>query len=117
MVQRTIFATLFVVVMSCSTVTAADDSSDESLHDDSALRDSFGPPLQLEFLMKGLTPRNAQIASRFALDHLVECWISDRNLSTRLEQRIITIRLGGKKIVTYDSPCIDEFLTIVGEIP
>jgi len=95
----------------------ADNAVEASEPEESILRMSFQVPLQSELLRKGLSPRNAELATQNILDNLVRCWKSDRNNAANEEQPTIVLRLGGNIIVTYPSPCIDDLLATVSEIP
>ena len=114
--MRKYIITLIIVLVSFPSTEGADDSVDALERDKSILRTTFKEPLQVELLKKGLTPRNAAIASQHVLDNLIECWTSERNVPAGTEERTIVVQLGGKAIVTHASPCIDDFLQTVGEI-
>ena len=94
----------------------ADTETDVSETEVQVLRTSFEEPLQRELLRKGFSPRNAGIATQNILDNLVECWASDRNSVAGEEQETILVRLGGRVILTYPSPCIDDLLSTVSEV-
>ena len=94
----------------------ADDTAEVPDRDESMLRTAFEDPLRVELLRKGLTPRNAAIASQHLLDDLIECWERPRNVSAGTEEQTIAVRLGGKAIITHASPCIDDLLKTVGDI-
>ena len=77
---------------------------------DELIMDSFEQPLLSELLEKGYTPRNAAIASQHLLEEFVRCWKSDRNVESHSERSTVVVELGGRKIVTYESPCLTEFI-------
>ena len=77
------------------------DSEREALYQNATiLRNSFEKPLQLELLKSGLTPRNAETAAQNMLSSLIECWNSDRNEASGVEQETMTVQLGGQTILT-----------------
>lgn len=88
------------------------DSQDETL-----ILDSFELPLRNELLRKGYTPRNAAIAAQHLLDDLVKCWTNEQNTLSHSKPRTIVVQLGGATIVTYESPCLTEFLSNVRSLP
>ena len=88
----------------------SDDSNDALSRDLTILRQTFEEPMRVELLHRGLTPRNAAVASQYVLDKLAECWISDRNLPAESGAELTTVRIGGTVIVTYASPCIVELV-------
>lgn len=93
------------------------DTEREGLYrNEISLRDSFERPLRLELLQSGFTPRNAETAAQFMLNSLIECWNSERNLTSSSEQETIIFQLGGQTIVTYETPCMNQFLADVREI-
>ncbi len=94
----------------------SDETNDALSRDLTILRQTFEEPLRVEFLHRGLTPRNAAVASQYVLDKLAECWISDRNLPAESGAEITIVRLGGKAIITYASPCIDELVERVADL-
>jgi len=112
------------LILVCWTLCFASAGADETTSNEneahyqnaSILRDSFAEPLQLELLEYGLTPRNAETAAQNMLNSLIECWNSDRNDVTVAEQETMTVQLGGQTIVTYKTPCMDEFLADVDEV-
>ena len=94
----------------------SDETNDALSRDLTILRQTFEGPLRVELLHRGLTPRNAAAASQYVLDNLAECWNSDRNLPAESDAEITIVRLGGKAIVTYASPCIDELVERVADL-
>ncbi len=84
---------------------------------DALILNSFEQPLRSELLMKGYTPRNAAIASQHLLEEFIRCWKSDRNAEPHSEPSTVVTQLGGKSIVTYQSPCLTEFLGNVESLP
>ena len=78
---------------------------------------AFEQPLLSELLRKGLSPKNAEVASQNLLGELVRCWNSDRNTSSTTEPKTVVVRLGGETIVTNDSVCLTEFLGNVDGLP
>ena len=94
----------------------ADTEANLSEAEAEVLRSSFEKPLQAEFLRKGFSPRNADIATRNMLKKLIECWGSERNRVANEEQQAILVSLGDSVIATYPSPCIDDLLTTVNEV-
>ncbi len=93
----------------------SDDTNDALSRDLTILRQTFEEPVRVELLHRGLTPRNAAVASQYVLDKLAECWISDRNLLAISDAKVTAVRLGGKAIITYASPCIDELVDRVSD--
>ncbi len=116
-IMRKMIVASIIIILSFASSESADNSIDVSEPEESILRTSFREPLQRELLRKGLSPRNAAIATQNIMDKLVNCWKSDRNTVTSQEQQTIVVRLGGRAIVTYPSPCIDDLLATVSEIP
>lgn len=94
----------------------SDEINDALGRDLEILRQAFEDPLQVELLHRGLSPRNAASASQYVLDKLAECWNSDRNLLAESDSEIMIVRLGGKTIATYESPCIQEFVDRVADL-
>jgi len=94
------------------TAAQADDASQDAL-----IMDSFEQPLLSELLKRGYTPRNAAIATQHLLEEFIRCWTSDRNAESHSEQSIVTVQLGGQRIVTYQSPCLSEFIGNVDSLP
>jgi len=94
----------------------SDEINDALSRDLTILRQTFEEPLRVELLHRGLTPRNAAVASEHMLDKLAECWSSDRNSSDESDAETVIVRLGGKVIVTYASPCIDELFERVADL-
>jgi hypothetical protein len=82
-----------------------------------ALIDTFEQPLRMELLKKGYTPRNAAIASGSLLDEFARCLVKENSANAGSESQITTIRLGGAVIVTYESPCLAEFMSNVASLP
>lgn len=79
--------------------------------------DSFEEPLRIELLKKGYSPRNAAVTSQNLVRAFAECWISDRNKTSGSEQETVVVQLGGQTIVTYESPCLTEFLGDIEGLP
>jgi len=98
-------------------VSAQPDQSNAALSRDlTILRQAFEEPLRIEFLHRGLTPRNAATASQYVLDKLAECWSSDRNSPAESDADTTIVSLGGNVIVTYASPCIDDLVEQVADL-
>lgn len=114
--MRIFIITLLAALIFCPRVGTADSATEALERDVMLLRSSLERPLQSELIRRGLTPRNADIAARHALDVLIECWKSERNGPISDEQSTTVIRLGGTAIVTYATPCMDEFLIRVGDL-
>ena len=94
----------------------SDEPNDALSRDLTILRQTFEEPVRVELLHRGLTPRNAAVATQYVLDKLAECWISDRNLPAESGADITTVRIGDTVIVTYASPCIDELVDRVADL-
>lgn len=77
------------------------------------LRDTFADPLYEELVNRGLAPLLAVSASDRLLNGLTECWKSDLNETNWEEPAVTTVWLGGKMIVTYETPCLEAFLIAV----
>lgn len=111
------FIIAFIVALLLGAVPVQSDESAEALyHDLKILRESFEELIQVELLYRGLTPGNAAVASEYVLDKLAECWTSDRNLPTGSNTETMIVRLGGKAILTYSSPCIHELVERVADL-
>lgn len=114
--MRIFVITLLIASILCSVNSDAESTADALERDKNLLRNAFEEPLRIELLEAGLTPRNADIAAQHALDELIECWTSERNLPTSVEEDTFVVHLGGKAIVTHRTPCMSEFLAGVGEL-
>ena len=114
--MRIFIITLAFGLLLASVIGQADSTNEELDRDEALLRQLFEVPLQSEFIIRGMTPRNAAIASRHALDTLVECWKSERNAPTSSENVTIVVQLGGKAIVTYATPCMYEFVDRINDL-
>ena len=114
--MRNFITTLIFALMVCPIIRQTDSTNEELDRDESLLRQAFERPLQIELQIRGLTPRNAAVASQYVLNELFECWKSERNAPTGTEEKMIFVRLGGKTIVTYETPCMDEFFKLIGNL-
>ena len=114
--MRIFIVTLTLGLLLSPVIGQADSTNEEVDRDETLLRQSFQIPLQTERLSRGLTPRNAAIASQHALDTLIECWKSERNAPTSSEKETMVVRLGGKAIVTYATLCMYEFVDRIGDL-
>ena len=94
----------------------SDELDDAMSRDLTILRQTLEEPLRVEFLHRGLTPRNAAVASKHVLDKLAECWSSDRNTLANYNSETMAVRIGDQVIVTYASPCIDELADRVADL-
>ena len=77
------------------------------------LRKTFAEPLYAELVQGGLAPLLAVDAADRLLDGLTECWKSDLNEPSQEEPATTIVRMGDKTIVTYQTPCLEAFLTAV----
>ena len=115
LVMRSFIIALTVALFFDPLSAQPDETNGALSRDLTILRQTFEEPLRVEFQYRGLTPRNAAVASQFVFDKLAECWISDRNLLAISDAKITAVRLGGKAIITYASPCIDELVDRVSD--
>ena len=116
MISRVIFVfwALFLSTMVAGKSSATD--SGNSCEDTRVLRNTFEDPLRVELLNSGLTRRNAEIAILNIMNALINCWIKGCKEGTSTEQSTMTVVLGGQTIVTYRSPCMDDFLAKVAQV-
>jgi len=114
--MRSFIIALSVVLLLDPLLAQSDESEDALNRDLTILRQTFEEPLRAELLHRGLTARNAAMASQHMLDKLAECWASDRNAQAESDPGTMVIRLGGKAIVTYSSPCIHELVDRVADL-
>jgi hypothetical protein len=116
--QHSVLLTLICVALFLSGVRVSRSADADQVPDQAGLIvASFEEPLRAELLKRGYSPRNAAVASRNLVERFAECWRSSSNKLPSSEQRAVVVQLGGKTIVTYESPCLSEFLSDVESLP
>lgn len=115
MIRGTAF--LALLCMSLLSWMETSSGSDDPADQKKVLIVAFERPLRVELLKKGYTPRNAAIASGSLLDEFARCLVSEQNANSSSESHTTTVRLGEAVIVTYESPCLTEFLSNVASLP
>ena len=113
--MRNVIAVLIISLFSSTHPALSSDSPDPMQRDVTILRESFKGPLLAEFEMRGLSKDDAVAASTDALNWLISCWRNRQDSSNGHTKQVMVVRLGGSVIATYASPCMYEFLALVGE--
>ncbi len=110
-----VIAVLIVCLFTWTLSSAANESLNPLQRDVKMIREALEGPLQVDLEMRGLSTDDAIEASAQAMERLTSCCRTQQAKPNEGAEQTIVVRLGQSAIVTYSSPCMDEFLTLVGE--